>query len=228
MSACPLPAMICRVVGLSRLTLRSLCGFPCRGAPSVLTIAAQVLLRSRGGGRLPVLRCASRWTAHLTLPGLQPDSFSRVVQRTPLRRHHLRCPLPASVPLRRCHETAPALPGPSAQGFQPSACSVLAVSHRPDGLLHRRLMGLLHPIADPGVHRVSAPRRLPTGDLRFPTDASALQSFSAHTAVTLSPRPSPLSPLQDRVPDWGSRRPQGVAPRSRPQRGDSVAGGPRP
>ena len=59
---------------------------------------------------------------------------------------------------------------------QPSARSVPVVSHHLDGLLHQRPAGLLHPAADPGVHRVSAPRRLPTGLVRFPSDASPFRA----------------------------------------------------
>lgn len=39
-----------------------------------------------------------------------------------------------------------------------------------------RPAGLLHPAADPGVHRVSAHRRLPTGLVRFPSDASPFRA----------------------------------------------------
>lgn len=106
-----------------------------------------------------------------------PSSSSRVVQRSPLRRPHRWCPLPAS---------AAASP-PSREGCcaprslrrrapQPSARSVPMVSHHLDGLLHQRPAGLLHPAADPGVHRVSAHRRLPTGLVRFPSDASPFRA----------------------------------------------------
>jgi hypothetical protein len=84
---------------------------------------------------------------------------------------------------------------------QPSARSVLVVLHHLDGLLHRRLAGLLHPAADPGVHRVSA------RSVCRPSHASPPM-----------PYPSELVHLQSRISVTGDRCPLAV-PGLRPQRG---------
>jgi hypothetical protein len=77
------------------------------------------------------------------------------------------------------------------------ACSVFAVSHRPDGLRHPRFAGLLHPAADPGVHRVSRyVRRVPATSWPFPTGATPSRAFPsrdsrAHVTVGRAPSSSP-------------------------------------
>ena len=170
---------------------------PCGGAPSVMTIVAQKTFALARGTSCPsydalhlrrrISRCLARCRA--APPGLSKD--------LPLRRHHLRCPLPASV-------AAPYLPRERyraprnlrRRAPQPSARSVLVVLHHLDGLLHRRLAGLLHPATDPGVHRVSALRRLPTGLSRFPSDATPSRAY---------PLAKPLPCHQGPLPSCRSR-----------------------
>lgn len=67
-------------------------------------------------------------------------------QRSPLRRRLLGRVLPSDLAIRlRCSAATR------------HTCSVLVGSHHLDGLRHPRFPGLLHPGADHGVHRVSAP-----------------------------------------------------------------------
>jgi hypothetical protein len=62
------------------------------------------------------------------------------------------------------------------------------VSHHLDGFLHRWLVGLLHPTADPGVHRVSPVRRAPLVARvdELPTDALPSRAFPTRAAVPAS------------------------------------------
>jgi len=78
---------------------------------------------------------------------------------------------------------------PSARGGQPCARSVLVVSHHLDGFLLPQSAGLLHPAADPGVHRVSDTTPLTCWFRDFPSGALALQSFP-HTHRRSSPSPT--------------------------------------
>jgi hypothetical protein len=70
-----------------------------------------------------------------------------VVQRTPLHREG-----------RGVHSRRSVAALPSGRGDQPRPCSALVVSHHLGGFLLLDRAGLLHPAADPGVHRVSARR----------------------------------------------------------------------
>jgi hypothetical protein len=160
MSASSLPCMACRVVGLSRPTLRSLCASPA-GALRPSWPSRRRAHPALAGGRLPVVRCASRSTAHLVLPGSQPSSFFRVVQRSPLRRHHLRCPLPASGMTCARRETVAAPPEPSAQG------SPALRSFRPRGLSPPRRL------APPTARRLVASCCRPWGSSGFCAPPSA-------------------------------------------------------
>jgi hypothetical protein len=76
--------------------------------------------------------------------------------------------------------------------------SVLAVSHRLDGLLHRKVAGLLHPAADPGIHRVSCPGRARI----FPAMPYTPRRSPPVRSRTASPQPLPArrwSPSRTRV-----------------------------
>jgi hypothetical protein len=131
---------------------------------------------------LPVRRCASPLKTHLVLSCPLRGSSFKVVQRSPLHRYDPRCPLPASSDVSQFPREICVVPQSlRRQATQPRARSVPVVSHHPDGLLHRWLVGLLHPTTDPGVHRVSAGCRLPTGDaasppMRYPPELIHLQS----------------------------------------------------
>jgi hypothetical protein len=131
---------------------------------------------------LPVRRCASPPKTHLVLSCPLRGSSFKVFQRSPLHRHDHRCPLRASSAVSLLPRESRVVPrSRRRRAPQPCARSVLVVSHHPDGLLHRRLVGLLHPTADPGVHRVSACCRLPTVDaasppMRYPSELVHLQS----------------------------------------------------
>jgi hypothetical protein len=63
--------------------------------------------------------------------------------------------------------------------------SVYAVSHRPDGFLHPRIAGLLHPATDHGVCQVSPPPR------RIPHSTAPSEAFPPHRSRTMSPWPPP-------------------------------------
>ena len=149
-----------------------------------------------------------------------PSGFSK---EPPLYRHHSRCPLPAKFRLP--------LPSPSASRCQRPARSVLVVSHHLDGFLHRQLVGLLHPTADLGVHRVStscltiAMARL----TRYPRRCHTLQSFphpQSRTCISADRCPHAVSSC---VPGaTRARRLQGFAPCERPLSQPPVAGRPRP
>jgi hypothetical protein len=105
---------------------------------------------------------------------------SGLSKESPLHRHHRRCPLPGSLRLP--------LAFPSAGRCQRPARSALVVSHHLDGFLHRWLVGLLHPTADPGVHRVSPVRRAPLVARvdELPTDALPSRAFPTRAAVPAS------------------------------------------
>jgi hypothetical protein len=81
--------------------------------------------------------------------------------------------------------------------------------------------GLLHPAADPGVHRVSASAtRLATRLVRFPDGASTLQSFplpSSRSCVTAGRFPLAVAGLPP-------GRPRGLPPLVSPLHLPSVAG----
>jgi len=86
------------------------------------------------------------------------------------------------------------------EGATLATCSALVVSHHLDGLLLGRFAGLLHPAADPGVHRVSgasASFALPVraahrAEIRLPRDAfhTPRRMFLACSRTT-SPWPLP-------------------------------------
>jgi hypothetical protein len=99
--------------------------------------------------------------------------------------------------------------------------SAFVGSHHPDGLLHRRLAGLLHPAADPGVHRVSAHcQTCPSWLPRFPTDASPSRAFPSRAAVPrVAAWPCPLAVADVR----GRRRLRGLLPLGSPLRDPTVA-----
>jgi hypothetical protein len=115
----------------------------------------------------------------------------------------------------------------SARGCRHRARSVLAVSHRLDGLRHPRFAGVLQPAADHGVHRVSAPHApaVPAAALALPLQC---------------PRPPERSPLRQpcprhrgpmpprRSPRSRAARPRGLAPPGSPLRRRVVADPPRP
>jgi hypothetical protein len=69
------------------------------------------------------------------------------------------------------------------------SCSAFAVSHRPDGLLHLGVAGLLHPAAGHEVRRVSTSRRqLPPGGgsarpRGFPATLTPFEEFHSPAAV---------------------------------------------
>lgn len=149
-----------------------------------------------------------------------PSGFSK---DPPLYRHHSRCPLPEKLRLP--------LTSPSASRCQRPARSVLVVSHHLDGFLHRQLVGLLHPTADLGVHRVSTSCH---------TIAMACPTWSPLRCHTLQSLPHPQSRTcisADRCPlvvsscvpgATRARRLQGLAPCERPLSQPPVAGRPRP
>jgi len=119
-----------------------------------------VCLSSRGrvvGPEPPVvitrsIRRAARSKAHLA--AARPGATERLLQGFP--KNAPPSTWPTGVHSRRQDRVASGLL-PSAGRCHRPACSVLVVSHHLDGFLHRRPVGLLHPTADPGVHRVSAP-----------------------------------------------------------------------
>lgn len=186
--------------------------------------------RLRNQDLCPLRRCASLSKTHLVLPSSLPSSSFRVVQRSPLRRHHLRCPLPASAAasfLSRERSGAPR--SLRRRAPQPSARSALVVFHHLDGLLHRRLAGLLHPAADPGVHRVSARRHLPMTVQRLLTDAIPSRAYPLTKPHPCHQGPLPSCRSRSASPSLGgTRRLQGLAPCKRPSHASSVAGGPCP
>lgn len=93
------------------------------------------------------MRCAFEDASHIRSVRYHRAPPSGLSKDPPLHRHHHRCPLPGPCELPRL--------APSAGRSQRPTRSALVVSHHLDGFLHRRLVGLLHPTADPGVHRVS-------------------------------------------------------------------------
>jgi hypothetical protein len=106
-----------------------------------------------------------------------------VVQRTPLHRGS-----------RRVHSRPGVSARPSGRGDQPRPRSALVVSHHLDGLLLLDPAGLLHPAADPGVHRVSTRRE--TGFLAMLSRPSKPCSPPAATSrvrreVALAPSTEP-------------------------------------
>jgi len=148
--------------------------------------------------------------------GVLPPPFTRRSKALRFRRHHLSarlcyrappagllkdrpsvvqtlwCPLPdttfAGQPVL---DRAPMTSPPSTWSLRRPAAkhvprSDRAVSRRLAGLLHQRFAGLLHPAADPGVHRVSALAR--GSRSRLPLRCSALQSFSPLTKPVLRHR----------------------------------------
>ena len=103
-----------------------------------------------------------------------------------------RCPLPAASATSGSLRSSATGWWPSAGRCKRPARSVLVVSHHLDGFLHRRRVGLLHPTADPGVHRVSASHRTIASwcvAWGLPRRCHALQSFPypySRTRVTAS------------------------------------------
>jgi hypothetical protein len=107
------------------------------------------------------------------------------------------------------------------------------VSHHLDGFLHRRRVGLLHPTADPGVHRVSAAHRTSVYLVRR-LGASPPMPCPSEPSPPVQPYPRRREPLpscrcgaRSRV-RRGPTRLQGVAPYEHPLRWTSVAGAPCP
>lgn len=149
-----------------------------------------------------------------------PSGFSK---DPPLYRHHSRCPLPAKLGFP--------LSSPSASRCQRPARSVLVGSHHLDGFLHRQLVGLLHPTADLGVHRVSTSRRtIAMARLtRYPRRCHTLQSLphpQSRTCISTGRCPHVVPSC---VPGaTRALRLQGLAPCERPLPQPPVAGRPRP
>lgn len=181
-----------------------------------------------------LVRDAPLWETLLTPLGSLPSAFFRVLQRSPLRRHHL----PVSTPgIHVRHAAGPrgraavqhscrradswSLRPPAAMRATRSDC---AVSHRLAGLLHRRLTGLLHPAANHGVHRVSARGPIANRCRVLPLRCPALQSlprFHSRADVTVDRCPLDVAGC---TPSCGTCRLQGLAPWERPLPSTAVAG----
>jgi hypothetical protein len=118
-----------------------------------------------------------------------------VVQRTPLHREG-----------RGVHSRPDVAARPSGRGDQPRPCSALVVSHHLDGFLLLDRAGLLHPAADPGVHRVSARR-----ETRFPAMRSCPSKPCSPPAATVRVRHEVA--LASSTEPWGPRhRPRSLEP----------------
>jgi len=161
-----------------------------------------VCLSSRGrvvGPEPPVvitrsIRRAARSKAHLA--AARPGATERLLQGFPKTAPP--STWPTGVHSRRQDRVASGLL-PSAGRCHRPACSVLVVSHHLDGFLHRRPVGLLHPTADPGVHRVSAPRPPCKRASGLPRRCHTLQSLPhpySRTRVTASRCPLVVSRLR--------------------------------
>jgi len=115
----------------------------------------------------------------------------------------------------------------SARSSQLRTCSVLAVSHRLDGLRHPRLAGVLQPATDPGVHRFSALARPQYCGRRSASHPGALTLQSlplldSGSHVTVGPAPSSFAERFRAV------RPRGFLPSGSPLRVRVVADSLRP
>jgi hypothetical protein len=101
------------------------------------------------------------------------------------------------------------------------AWSAFVGSHHLDGLLHRGLVGLLHPTADPGVHRVSALGPTCPSWLRgFPSGASPSRAFPSSSSRSARRRVA-MPPCRCVV--RGRRRLRGLHPLGSPLRERAVA-----
>jgi len=101
--------------------------------------------------------------------------------------------------------------------------SDFAVSHRLAGLLHRRLTGLLHPVANHGVHRVSARGPIANRCRVLSRRCPALQSlprFHSRADVTVDRCPLDIAGC---APSRGTCCLQGLAPWERPLSSTAVA-----
>jgi hypothetical protein len=109
-----------------------------------------------------------------------------VVQRTPLHRGS-----------RGVHSRPDVSALPSGRGDQPRPRSALVVSHHLDGLLLLDRAGLLHPAADPGVHRVAAVPSCPPKLCSPPAARARVTArIVADACVHRAPLPSWPSPLR--------------------------------
>jgi len=192
-----------------------------------------VCLSSRGrvvGPEPPVvitrsIRRAARSKAHLA--AARPGATERLLQGFPKTAPP--STWPTGVHSRRQDRVASGLL-PSAGRCHRPACSVLVVSHHLDGFLHRRLVGLLHPTADPGVHRVSAPRPPCKRASGLPRRCHTLQSLPhpySRTRVTASRCPLVVSRLRSQC-HWVLCDFKALLRTSSALRWSAVAGRPRP
>jgi len=136
---------------------------------------------------------------------VRAERLPQLLQRTPLRRRHLRCPLPRT-------EVRFGPPLPHGERVPPSRFLTALTASSTDGFV-----GLLHPTADLEVHRVAASRHLRARRRLqgLPSDATPSRAFPSAAAAPASPRE--LCPL-------AVRRPATVGSTSGPcSTGESVA-----